>query len=274
MNDKISKRGPRKRAHKLEAELVTPGPTKKGRKRPPRAQKETVPVVIVTPEPKPRKPRQTKPRSATIVNANLEDHGPGLGRKPSTEQIEQRQDFAYKLRLQGRTPEEIGAYFGVTDRQARNYIADAKSRILAELRALDGKAGVVRQFTILNYVLEESIEAWEKSKTASIVVNTGQVKFVKENQDSETPVPSIVKKSENHREENNFGNPVYLDRILKASAELRNLLGLDAPTIKRILVAADPVTDNSNYETLQNLSTDELLARYRSTIGLGGGLGK
>jgi DNA-binding CsgD family transcriptional regulator len=189
--------------------------------------------------------------------------------RSSPEQLAEREDLAYRLRLFGRSPEQIAEVIGVTPRQARRYITSARERAVAELRTQEGRAGVMRQFMVLNHVLDEALDAWERSK-ATQVEKTGHVEKTglrKGGKDVDGGL-ATVKQRTGQKETDRIGDAVYLDKILKASAELRGLLGLDAPTIKRLLLSEDPLA-KVNDEDLRTLSPEELLRRYRLTIGLG-----
>jgi len=194
------------------------------------------------------------------------DHALNKGKRPSSEQMEQRQDAAYTLRLLGKTPEEIAAAWNLSPRQIRQYLKAARDRAILDLRRCEGQAGVIRQFGILNHVLEESLSAWhqskeiKKTKTAGVEVTDGRF--------DGTTVPGGTKKKSSQREEDRIGDAAYLDRAMKASKEIRDLLGLDAPTVKRLLVEQDPVKDLDN-ESLATLPPEELLRRYRATVGFG-----
>jgi len=221
------------------------------------------------PEPKrkPRGPSKKRETKKKVVEVEV-DAGLNHGKRPSKEQLEAREDQAYRLRLLGKTPEEIGEVFGVTDRQVRTYLERAKERTVEDLRRLEGKAGIVRQFWVLNHVLDESLAAWERSKEVKKIktagVETGGI----------GEVSGVIKRKTGQREEDQIGDPSYLDRALKASAEIRALLGLDAPTVKRILVADDPIMKENEDEDYSSVPTEELLRRYRAAIGLGSELGK
>lgn len=176
---------------------------------------------------------QKRKTSAKAITVEVD---PGLcrGRRPSDEQIIQRQDAAYWLRLLGLTPEEVAEKMGIAPRTARDYIQRARERMVKELRTLDGRAGVLHQFSLLNYVVKESLEAWEQSKEQ-------------------------------------IGDGRHLDRIVSTSREIRDLLGLDPPEVKRLLMTDDPMVETD--EGLRNFTSAELFARYCEAVKLGAGPG-
>lgn len=207
------------------------------------------------------------------------DPGVIKGKRPSDEQVIQRQDSAYRLRLLGKTPEEIGEVMGLAPRTVRDYIMKARTRQIEELRTLEGKAGVLRQFSVLNYVLEETLDAWDRSKrvrkTKVAGVQTKDVSLLKNSKGTSTELPGTeTTKKSSQKEEEVIGDASYLDRALKASKEIRELLGLDAPEVKRLLLTdKDPATSDLSDEDLRTLPTEELLRRYRATAGIGSELG-
>ena len=189
--------------------------------------------------------------------------------RSSPEQLAEREDEAYRLRLFGRSPEDIAEVMGVSARHVRRYITSARERAVTELRKQEGRAGVMRQFMVLNYVLDQSLDAWERSKKAEIKKSAQVEKMgLKRGKEEVGDGLAQVKQKTGQVETERIGDSVYLDKIIKASAELRALLGLDAPTVKRLLLSDDPLA-KVNDEDLRTLSPDELLRRYRLTIGIG-----
>ena len=241
------------------------------RRNPTSAQKD--PKEEATTVPTTPKATQRKPKTR-IVEVEV-DPAFVKGRRPSDEQFQQRQDTAYRLRLLGKTPEQIGEIMGLSTRSVREYIQKARERQIDELKRLDGKAGVLRQFAVLNYVLEETLDAWDRSKRVKKIKTAG-VETKGATIDG-TPVGGdrsiTTKKQTSAREEEVIGDASYLDRAMKASKEIRELLGLDAPEVKRLLVANDPVVGNLDNEDLRTLPTEELLRRYRAAAGIGADLG-
>jgi DNA-binding CsgD family transcriptional regulator len=193
-------------------------------------------------------------------------------RKLAPEQIEQRENEAYRLRLLGQTPQEIGAVFGLGDRQIRTYLKRAKERVTREIRELDGRAGVRRQFVLLNHLLDESLGAWERSKESK-TIKTAQVEKTggrNAGGDEAAGVSKVTQRS-GERQEKQIGDAAFLDRAFKALDSLRALLGLDAPTVRRLFVAEDPALQEVD-EDIRTLPADELLRRYRAAVGLGSGM--
>lgn len=172
-----------------------------------------------------------------------------------------QEERAYKLRLQGRPVTEIAAEMGVSDRQVRTYLRRTEDRMKADLLERDGEAGVLKQFAVLNHVLDEALQAWEQSKEPSVKRSVSRKKDA-EGKTLETRVSETV--------EEQVGNPAYLDAVLKASREMRDLLGLDAPTVHRILHQDDALEEAERLEReeLAKLPTETLLTLYRAQVGI------
>lgn len=220
-------------------------------------------------------PSTTPPQKRTrVVEVEIDPDYVAGRRRPSDDEVVARQDQAYRLRLLGKTPEEIGVIMGLAPRTVRDSIQKARARQVEELKRLEGKAGVVRQFAVLNYVLEESLDAWDRSKrTRKTKVAGVETKDVSLGSGNKALPGTETKKKSSQKEEEEIGDPGYLDRAMKASKEIRDLLGLDPPEVKRLLIADDPVTKDLTNEDLLSLPTEELLRRYRAAAGIGSELG-
>lgn len=168
-----------------------------------------------------------------------------------------REELAYKLRMKGRSVTGIAEELGVSDRQVRTYLQRVENRMKADLIRRDGEAGVLKQFMVLSLALDEALDAWERSKAPV------HRRFATRETNTEgLPIKTRV----GEVEETQVGNPAYLDAILKASRELRELLGMDAPTVRRVIMATDQEQEDVNLAELQKLPADELLARYRALM--------
>jgi transposase len=175
--------------------------------------------------------------------------------------VAEREREAYRLRLLGYTPEEIGERFGVSDRMARKYIAAGREQAAEELRRLEGSAGVAHRYEVLRTIEEESLAAWERSKRERKVRTAGVESA------GAGELEGVVRKRSVQRVEEMIGDPAFLNTALRANAEIRALIGLDAPTVKRLLVGTDPATAGD--DDYADLPTEELLRRYREAVGLG-----
>lgn len=239
-----------------------------------KAEKKATPVVPPTPtETKPSKPKAKRERKTVEVEVDVAPVKTGRPRS-SDESVARRQDTAYRLALLGKTPEEIASTMGVAVRTVYEYISKGKERQTNELRRLEGRAGVMRQFAVLNHILEEMLDRWEASKrTKKTKVAGVETKDVTLGVGNKALPGTETKKKSSQKEEEELGDVGYIDRALRASKEIRELLGLDAPEVKRLLLSEDPVTKDLNDEDLRTLPTEELLRRYRAAAGLSSELG-
>ena len=209
---------------------------------------------------------RSKPKTKTVTVEI--DPAFNRGKRPSDEQIMARQDMAYRMKLLGKTPEEVAEIMGIAPRTARDYLMKAKERQVREIRTLEGKAGVLHQYQFLQYVMTEMIQAWEQSKKAKKSKTAGvETKDITVNGMTKPLGATETKKRTAQREEEQIGDAAYLDRAMKASERICVLLGLDAPAVQRLIVADDVVTKDKSYEELSTLPTEELLEMYRKTVG-------
>lgn len=128
-----------------------------------------------------------------------------------------QEERAYKLRLRGRPVVEIAAEIGVSDRQVRTYLRRVEDCMKADLIARDREAGVLTQYAVLSFIVDEALEAWEKSKNPNVTRSASREKDAEGN----TTKPRV---SETVEEQ--VGNPAYLDAAMKALKSIRELLGL------------------------------------------------
>lgn len=237
-------------------------------------EKKATPVVPSTPtEAKPPKLDAKRKPKTVAVEVEVAPVKPGRPRS-SDESVARRQDTAYRLALLGKTPEEIAETMGVAVRTVYEYISKGKERQTNELRKLEGRAGVMRQFAVLNHILEEMLDRWEASKrTVRTKVAGVETKDVTLGPGGKALPATETKKKSSQKEVEELGDVAYIDRALRASKEIRELLGLDPPEVKRLLMGNDPLTTEKD-DDLANLPTEELLRRYRTTVALGPELGR
>lgn len=191
-------------------------------------------------------------------------------KKPPTraEEIKfRRADLAYLLSLRKLTTVEVGEQLGVKERQARALIALGKERARADLRNMEGRAGIIKQFMTLEYALDEAIAAFERSKQPE-VVSKAQTTRERDGAGIDGPGAKTKTMSSKQTKVKN-GDPQYLHLILKASEQQRQLLGLDAATVQRLLMGSDPGANAEDDDDIRSIPTDQLLARYRKAVGIG-----
>lgn len=185
----------------------------------------------------------------------------------------EREEQAYKLRLLRRPLAEIAAELGVKQDQARRYLSSARERRVAELRALDGRAGVLWQFDELHRIYDDMMDRWEASKRTKKVKHVGvDTRDLAAGTDSGAGPVTETRRKSTLREEEELGEVAYVDRALKAASDLRALLGLDAPTVRKLVLAEDTETKALDAE-LDGLTDDELLARYWREVRGSNGVG-
>jgi predicted transcriptional regulator len=63
-------------------------------------------------------------------------------------------------------------------------------------------------------------------------------------------------------------SPAFLTTALAASRELRNLVGMDAPEVQRLIVEQERRENTESFEELRLLPTEVLLKRYRAVVGI------
>src|SRR5690606_21274524 len=122
-----------------------------------------------------------------------------------------QEERAYKLRLRGRPVVEIAAELGVSDRQVRTYLRRVEDRMKADLIARNGEAGVLKQYAFPSFIVDEALEAWEKSKAPAVTRSASREKNAEGN---------TVKTRVSETVEEQIGNPAYLD----AASQLTQLV--------------------------------------------------
>jgi hypothetical protein len=192
------------------------------------------------------------------------------GKRPSKDTMERVQNEAYRLRLLGKAVEEIGELLGKEPKTIYEYLQKARARHIQELKTLDGRAGVAHQFQVLNYILDESLQAWERSKTVRKVKRASvQQKDIKIGLGEQVD-GVLTTQQTGQTESEQVGDPVYLARAMEASKQIRELLGLDAPEVKRLLMGDDPLTKEGAGDVDHGHYSDQELYRlYQTAVSLG-----
>lgn len=176
------------------------------------------------------------------------------------------------MRLLGKSSGEIGLLFNVTDRMARTYVARGRDAAIEELIRLKGTDGVIKQYAVLNHILDEYLAAWQRSKEKHIKKSANVKKLGVAGGSIDPSGLNVVEQKSGQTEEERIGNPEYLAGALRAASEIRALLGLDAPTVSRLIISADPnaaLEGSDNYDSLANLSSQKLQELYRKKVTLG-----
>jgi predicted DNA-binding protein (UPF0251 family) len=174
------------------------------------------------------------------------------------QELMRREDEAFRLATDhGFDDETVGAKMGVSGRQARTYISRARNRKVEALRRAMGVEGGYQIYSSLAYAASEARAAWEASKEAVVREEV----FIGKNDSGEgcsERIKQIITKK--------GPNPAYLASFIQANLAMVNLLGLNPSELQRSSELATNV--DSTVEDLKSLSTEELLIRYRKTIGI------
>ena len=123
------------------------------------------------------------------------------------------QKRAWACRQRGWTQERIAADLGVNQATVSRWLRTIERRALAELTAIV-RAEKVRQYGTLNHIVDEALEAWERSK-----------KPLRRGRESIGSKSSGGSRTTDVTERD--GDPLFLDAALAALRDLRALFGLD-----------------------------------------------
>lgn len=169
-----------------------------------------------------------------------------------------REDEAFRLSIDhGFDDDTVGGKMGVSGRQARTYISRARNRKIEALRRAMGVEGGYQIYSALVYAATEARAAWEASKEGEV-----RETVVMEKDGSEVDRAERIKQITTKK----GPNPAYLASFIQANLAMANLLGLGAQELQR---TTEEATSQANSdEDLKSLSTEELLIRYRKTIGI------
>lgn len=172
----------------------------------------------------------------------------------ATQQRErERQAWAY--RAEGMTHERIAELIGAERSTITKMLARLADRALGELTE-DVSEEKMAQVSILRRIVDESMQAWERSKNPEKTVTKR--------------APVIEDAEKNHRRRgtgrsdsyllsrviDSDGDPRYLDMALKALGEIRKVLGLNAPT------GIDVTTGG---KTIDKIEVIEIVKTYEDT---------
>ena len=144
---------------------------------------------------------------------------------PKRELSRQRAARAWELRLRGHTLAEIAAALEagglgrVSSQAIHKALRKAERRVLAGMEeAVKGE--LARQYAGLDHLYCESMQAWARSK--------GPAKLARE-KSSADGAGAPARRETTHELRERTGDPRFLAEARAALADLRKLLGLDAP---------------------------------------------
>lgn len=145
----------------------------------------------------------------------------GIMARKSKEETRDQESRAWQLRCQGWTTYRIAAEIGITQSAVWKMLRRVEQRVLAGL-----KDSVVRmkatQTAQLENLLDEALQAWEKSKEPAQSVTKRTVTGQGDNPTVEETVTQQMK--------GQCGNPTFLAEARDVLADLRKVWGIDAPT--------------------------------------------
>lgn len=153
------------------------------------------------------------------------------------EVLRERERVSWDLRQRGWTHERISVELNLersTVSKILNRVSKRYNDHIIEAMAEERATQVAR----LNLIVDESMRAWERSKAAKKLARKQQTGS------SGSGTGSPVRSSEvvETRLEDRDGDPRYLDTAMKAMADIRRILGLDAP-LKSLAVDLKTLTD-------------------------------
>jgi hypothetical protein len=121
-----------------------------------------------------------------------------------------------------------------------------------------GVEGGYQIYASLAYAASEARSAWEASKEPEV-----REEMLMGQDDTGKPRADRVRRVVTKK----GPNPAYLAAYVQATLAMANLLGLGPSELER--TAEEATTLEDGVEDLRSLSTEELLIRYRQTIGIG-----
>jgi predicted transcriptional regulator len=131
-----------------------------------------------------------------------------------------RESRAWELTRRGYTQERVAATLGVTQQAVSKILRRAEGRFLDEFRERVA-AEKARQTAVLEWVVEEALDAWQQSKRPATITEVSIL----------PPAGRRKKGGERTRktEKGQSGNPAHLAEARAALREIRAIWGLDAP---------------------------------------------
>lgn len=174
-----------------------------------------------------------------------------MPRMNATQQRErERQVWAY--RAEGMTHERIAELIGAERSTITKMLARLADRSLGELTE-DISEEKMAQVSILRHIVDEAMQAWERSKNPEKTV-TKRAPVTEEGGRrrpagrSDSYLLSRVIDSD--------GDPRYLDQAMKALGEIRKILGLNAPA---------PIDVTTGGKTIDRIEVIEIVKTYDET---------
>lgn len=172
------------------------------------------------------------------------------------EVLRQRETQVWDLRQAGMTHERIALEMNMERSTITKMLSRLSNRANATIMS-EMVSEKISQITRLNFIVDEAMQAWSRSKEASKTVRKQQSDPVKEEETAEATAFRRRGRSAGESRtvvvsqvQDNDGDPRYLDTAMRAMADIRKVMGLDAPN--RNL--------NINLETLSDSQLERLAA--------------
>jgi transcriptional regulator with XRE-family HTH domain len=148
--------------------------------------------------------------------------------KTTREERIAREKRAWELRQQGWTQERIAGVLGVDQSTVSRALLKLSQRIQKRLDdvALEERVAQVRQ---LSLIVDEALQAWQASKDPAKSVAKRVRQQGEEQEQGQGGEGSDTEEVTTTRVQDQDGDPRYLTTAMRAMADLRKLLDLDAP---------------------------------------------
>lgn len=193
-----------------------------------------------------KEPRDQKVTEAGKLVEGVSGHKPRLAGQRIGRPNEVHMDWYRQWTRMGRSISQIGRIAKVDESSVREAVHKVQDWIFQDGYE-DAKRFRDQQTEIYQMIIEESLEAWEKSK---------QTATVKVTETGSTEKGAWDKES--FREEPQIGNPAYYQTAMAAGAAIRAMWGVDAPKKQEITGGLIPIPDD--VDSRKELIRAQLLA--------------
>jgi hypothetical protein len=186
-----------------------------------------------------------------------------MSKLPREAQIErERQIWALRQKLY--TQERIAAEIGVDQSTVSRILRKQSDRYLVEINEEVGRVKA-QQIAQLEYVAQEAIEAWERSKDPAKKLNKRAKALRARGQDGDDR-NAVAEEVTTVETADQDGDPRYLTTAMSALGDIRKILGADAPA--RTTAATTSTVHVEESLDLSKLSADQLRELVRITESL------
>jgi hypothetical protein len=176
--------------------------------------------------------------------------------KDPPEVVAQREADAWELRRKGFTHEQIAERIGVTRQGVSKILKRVSLRVLKEMHE-DVKAAKAEEAAQLNHLVSEAFAAWEKSKAP---LDRMTRTYTRGDDGKPVETGAVVV------QQDQVGDPSYLDRAMAAMDRLNKLFGMDEAS------KIDLTSGGKSIFCLEDLQAARKRAREWDDGGTGEGL--